>query len=88
VLVRDIETVPDLVGFAAGNGYEGKSEDEIRAEVGDKFSSTSTLDYLRVRVDTPSIRSVCKKIFPPDKTLKNYVNAVAFPQRRPQMSRR
>ena len=38
VLVRDIETVPDLVGFAAANGHEGKTEDEIRAELGDKFS--------------------------------------------------
>jgi hypothetical protein len=38
VLGWEIETVPDLVGFATANGYEGKSEDEIRAEVGDKFS--------------------------------------------------
>jgi hypothetical protein len=38
VLVRDIETVPDLVGFAAANGHEGKTEDEIPAELGDKFS--------------------------------------------------
>jgi hypothetical protein len=31
VLVWDIETVPDLAGFAAANGHEGKSDDEIRA---------------------------------------------------------
>jgi hypothetical protein len=37
VLVRDIEPVFDLVGFVAANGHEGKTEDEIRAEVGDKF---------------------------------------------------
>jgi 3'-5' exonuclease len=37
VLVWDIETVPDLAGFAAANGYDGKSDDEIRAELGDKF---------------------------------------------------
>jgi 3'-5' exonuclease len=37
VLVWDIETVPDLAGFAAANGHEGKTEDEIRAELGDKF---------------------------------------------------
>jgi hypothetical protein len=30
VLVWDIETVPDLRGFAAANGLGGKSEDEIR----------------------------------------------------------
>jgi hypothetical protein len=37
VLVSDIETVPDLAGFAAANGHDGKSDDEIRAELGDKF---------------------------------------------------
>ena len=37
VLVWDIETVPDLAGFAAANGHEGKTEGEIRAELGDKF---------------------------------------------------
>jgi predicted PolB exonuclease-like 3'-5' exonuclease len=33
----DIETVPDLQGFAAANGHSGKSDDEIRAAMGDKF---------------------------------------------------
>jgi hypothetical protein len=37
VIVWDIETVPDLQGFAAANGHVGKSDDEIRAELGDKF---------------------------------------------------
>ena len=37
VLVWDIETVPDLRGFAAANALEGKSDDEIRLELGDKF---------------------------------------------------
>jgi hypothetical protein len=37
VLVWDIETVPDLVGFAAANGHDGKTDDEIRAELGEKF---------------------------------------------------
>jgi hypothetical protein len=37
VIVWDIETVPDLRGFAAANGHDGKSDDEIRAELGDKF---------------------------------------------------
>ena len=27
VIVWDIETVPDLAGFAAANGHDGKSED-------------------------------------------------------------
>jgi 3'-5' exonuclease len=37
VLVWDLETVPDLRGFAAANGLDGKSDDEIRAAMGDKF---------------------------------------------------
>jgi hypothetical protein len=37
VIVWDIETIPDLKGFAAANGHDGKSDDEIRAEMGDKF---------------------------------------------------
>jgi 3'-5' exonuclease len=37
VIVWDLETVPDLKGFAAANAYDGKSDDEIRAAMGDKF---------------------------------------------------
>jgi hypothetical protein len=37
VLVWDIETVPDLRGFAAANGLDGKSDDEIRTDMGDKL---------------------------------------------------
>src|SRR5208282_4135279 len=37
IIVWDIETVPDLRGFAAANGLIGKLEDELRAEMGDKF---------------------------------------------------
>jgi predicted PolB exonuclease-like 3'-5' exonuclease len=37
VIVWDLETVPDLGGFAAANGHVGKSDDEVRAELGDKF---------------------------------------------------
>jgi predicted PolB exonuclease-like 3'-5' exonuclease len=37
VLVWDIESVPDLRGYAAANGLEGKSDDEVRAALGDKF---------------------------------------------------
>jgi hypothetical protein len=35
--VWDIETVPDLRGFAAANGHDGKSDDEVREAMGDKF---------------------------------------------------
>jgi len=37
VIVWDVETVPDLKGFATANGHLGKSDDEVRAELGDKF---------------------------------------------------
>ena len=37
VIVWDIETVPDLKGFADANGHVGKSDDDIRAAMGDKF---------------------------------------------------
>jgi hypothetical protein len=31
VIVWDIETVPDLKGFAAASGHTGKSDGEVRA---------------------------------------------------------
>jgi predicted PolB exonuclease-like 3'-5' exonuclease len=37
VIVWDIETVPDIKSFAAANGHDGKSDDEIRVAMGDKF---------------------------------------------------
>jgi predicted PolB exonuclease-like 3'-5' exonuclease len=37
VIVWDIETVPDLRSFAAANGLIGRLDDEVRAEMGDKF---------------------------------------------------
>ena len=37
VIVWDIETVPDLQGFAAAKNLAGKSDDEIRDALGDKF---------------------------------------------------
>jgi hypothetical protein len=37
VLVWDIETVPDLRGYAAAYGLDGKTDEEIRGALGDKF---------------------------------------------------
>ena len=37
VIVWDVETVPDVKGFAAANALGGKSDDEIRGAMGDKF---------------------------------------------------
>jgi predicted PolB exonuclease-like 3'-5' exonuclease len=38
VIVFDIETVPDLRGFAAVNGHEGKADHEIRDAMGGQVS--------------------------------------------------
>ena len=37
IIVWDIETIPDLRGFAAANGLEGKNDDEVREAIGEKF---------------------------------------------------
>ena len=37
IIVWDIETIPDLKGFAAANSLEDKTDDEIRAAIGEKF---------------------------------------------------
>src|SRR6478752_6797430 len=37
VIVWDIETVPDLRGYAAAKGLVGRADSEVRAEMGDKF---------------------------------------------------
>jgi len=37
VIVWDIETVPDLKGFASANDLEGKADNEIREAIGDRF---------------------------------------------------
>jgi len=37
VIVWDLETVPDIAGYAAANGLTGKSDGEIREALGDKF---------------------------------------------------
>lgn len=36
-IIWDIETVPDLDGFARANGIASNTEDEIRTAIGDKF---------------------------------------------------
>ena len=37
VLIWDLETVTDLPGFARANKLDGKTDDEIREQIGDKF---------------------------------------------------
>jgi predicted PolB exonuclease-like 3'-5' exonuclease len=37
VIVWDLETVPDLRGFAVANGLVGRTDEEVREAIGDKF---------------------------------------------------
>jgi predicted PolB exonuclease-like 3'-5' exonuclease len=37
VIVWDLETVPDFRGFAAANGLAGKTDEEVREAIGEKF---------------------------------------------------
>jgi len=37
VIVWDLETVPDLRGYAAMNGMGAATDDEVREAIGDKF---------------------------------------------------
>ena len=37
ILVWDLETVPDLAGFAAAHDFVGRSDVEAREAIGDKF---------------------------------------------------
>jgi 3'-5' exonuclease len=37
IIIWDIETIPDIKGFAAANGHFGVGDDEVRAAMGDKF---------------------------------------------------
>lgn len=37
VIVWDIETIPDLQGYAGANGLVGKTDAEVREVIGDKF---------------------------------------------------
>jgi hypothetical protein len=37
VIVWDLETVPDIAGYAAANSLAGKSDEEIREALGNKF---------------------------------------------------
>ena len=38
VIVWDLETVPDIAGYAAANGLTGKLDEEIREALGNKFA--------------------------------------------------
>ena len=37
IIVWDIETIPDLGGFARANNLDGKTDEEVREAIGDKF---------------------------------------------------
>jgi hypothetical protein len=41
VIVWDLDAVPDLRGFAAANGLAGKTDEEVREAIGNKFPGAS-----------------------------------------------
>jgi hypothetical protein len=45
IIVWDLETVPDLVRFAAAHDLVGKSDVEVREAIGDKFPSVSNRSW-------------------------------------------
>ena len=57
VIVWDLETVPDIAGYAAANGLIGKSNEEIREALGNSSQSTSTT-RLSVSARSSLIKSV------------------------------
>jgi hypothetical protein len=58
IIVWDIETVPDLKGFAAANGLDGSGDDDIRAAMGDKSPNTSTTRSSALEPWSPTGRMV------------------------------
>jgi hypothetical protein len=55
VIVWDIETVPDLAGYAAANGHDGKTDEQVRAELGEKFPKhIYHFDHLHWGIDRAS----------------------------------
>ena len=47
VIVWDLETVPDIAGYAAANGLTGKSDEEIREALGNKFQKHTYATVIR-----------------------------------------
>jgi 3'-5' exonuclease len=37
IIIWDLETIPDLGGYAAAKGMSGKSDEDVRKDMGDKF---------------------------------------------------
>jgi predicted PolB exonuclease-like 3'-5' exonuclease len=60
VVVWDLETIPDLQGFAAANGLEGKTDEVIRAELGDKFPKHIYHSIICIGALIARRRSICR----------------------------
>ncbi len=59
VIAWDLETIPDISGFAAANDLFGKLPEEVRGAMGDKFPKhiyheIIPRDYLHRRTDRTS----------------------------------
>ena|SRR5262252_7145854 len=60
VIVWDLETVPDLGGFAAANDLVGKSDVEVREAIGDKFPK-----HIYHSIVCIAVRNVCCDVLVP-----------------------
>jgi hypothetical protein len=62
VIVWDLETVPDLPGYAAANDLLDKSDDEIRAILGTKFPNISTILSFALGRSLPAKRTIAGEL--------------------------
>ena len=71
VVVWDLETVPDIAGYAAANSLTGKLDKEIREALGNKFQSASTtrrqgeIGLARFFATTTTLNATDKEIYFP-----------------------
>ena len=59
VIVWDLETVPDLGGFALANDLVGKTDEEVRAILGNKFPKHIHHSIVRICFGNWSTRERC-----------------------------
>ena len=78
VIVWDLETIPDLRGYAAANGLVGRTDDEIRATIDDKSRSTS---IIRLSVSVPWLPTG-KTVAPGPSMPSGHLTSATAPRRR------
>jgi hypothetical protein len=77
VIVWDLETVPDLGGFAAANDLVGKSDVDVREAIGDKFPKHIYHSIICIGAPRPWPRpvAICRHCRPVRSGLQARMNA-------------